>query len=111
MKLGELFDKGEFVVTGEVGPVKGVIPRDENFVPSCVKEAKHLNGCVHAINVTDNQSAVMKLGSLAACVRLKKKRTRTDLPDHVPGPESDRPAVGAPDRFFTGGRQHAAAHR
>jgi hypothetical protein len=41
MKLGELFDKGEFVVTGEVGPVKGVIPRDENFVPSCAKEAKH----------------------------------------------------------------------
>jgi 5,10-methylenetetrahydrofolate reductase len=72
MKLGELFQKGEFVVTGEVGPVKGAIPRDENFVPSCVKEAKHLNGCVHAINVTDNQSAVMKLGSLAACVRLKK---------------------------------------
>lgn len=31
MKLGELFDKGEFVVTGEVGPVKGAIPRDENF--------------------------------------------------------------------------------
>ena len=31
-----------------------------------------MNGSAHAINVTDNQSAVMKLGSLAACVRLKK---------------------------------------
>lgn len=72
MKLCELFDKGEFVVTGEVGPVKGAIPRGDNFVPPCAEEAKHLNGCVHAINVTDNQSAVMKLGSLAACVRLKK---------------------------------------
>jgi len=72
MKLGELFDTGEFVVTGEVGPVKGAIPRDESFVPPCAKEAEHLNGQVHAINVTDNQSAVMRLGSLAACVRLRK---------------------------------------
>ena len=72
MKLDELFNNGKFVVTGEVGPVKGAIPRDENFVPPCAKEAEHLNGHVHAINVTDNQSAVMRLGSLAACIRLKK---------------------------------------
>jgi len=72
MKLGELFDKGKFVVTGEVGPVKGAIPRDESFVPPCAQEAEHLNGRVDAINVTDNQSAVMRLGSLAACVRLRK---------------------------------------
>ena len=72
MKLGELFDNGAFVVTGEVGPVKGAIPRDENVVPPCAKEAESLNGSVHAINVTDNQSAVMRLGSLAACVRLRK---------------------------------------
>ncbi len=73
MKLGELFDKGEFVISGEVGPVKGAIPRDRDFVPPCEKEAVNLNGAVHAINVTDNQSAVMRLGSLAACVRLKSK--------------------------------------
>ena len=72
MKLGELFEKGKFVVTGEVGPVKGAIPRDDSVVPPCAREAEHLNGAVHAINVTDNQSAVMRLGSLAACVRLKK---------------------------------------
>ena len=72
MKLTELFDKDEFVVTGEVGPVKGAIPRDKNFVPPCRKEAEHLNGWVHAINVTDNQSAVMRLGSLAASVKLKQ---------------------------------------
>jgi 5,10-methylenetetrahydrofolate reductase len=72
MKLGEFFNEGKFVVTGEVGPVKGAIPRDESYVPPCAREAEHLNGYVHAINVTDNQSAVMRLGSLAACVRLKK---------------------------------------
>jgi methylenetetrahydrofolate reductase (NADPH) len=71
MKLSKLFEKGEFVVTGEVGPVKGVIPRDSEAVPPCAKEAAHLKGFVHGINVTDNQSAVMRLGSLAASKRLK----------------------------------------
>ena len=73
MKLSNLFDNGKFVVTGEVGPVKGAIPRDNTFIPPCQKEAEHLKGVVHAINVTDNQSAVMKLGSLAASIRLKEK--------------------------------------
>ncbi|MDM8542711.1 methylenetetrahydrofolate reductase [Desulfococcaceae bacterium HSG9] len=72
MKLSELFDKSEFVVTGEVGPVKGAIPRDKDYVPPCMAEALHLEKKVHAINVTDNQSAVMKLGSMAASVKLKQ---------------------------------------
>jgi 5,10-methylenetetrahydrofolate reductase len=38
----------------------------------CHKEAEVLRGRVHGVNVTDNQSAVMKLGSLAACVKLKE---------------------------------------
>jgi 5,10-methylenetetrahydrofolate reductase len=71
MKLKDVFDRGEFVISSEVGPVKGAIPRDPDFVPPCQQEAQHLKGSVHAINVTDNQSAVMKLGSLAASVRLK----------------------------------------
>ncbi|MCP4722966.1 MAG: methylenetetrahydrofolate reductase [Desulfobacteraceae bacterium] len=71
MKLTTLFEKGEFVVTGEVGPIKGAIHRDKSIEPSCAIEALHLNQHVHAVNVTDNQSAVMRLGSLAASVRLK----------------------------------------
>ena len=73
MKITRLFDKGEFVVTGEVGPTKGAVPRDPYAVPSCAREALALSGVTHAINVTDNQSAVMRLGSLAACVQLKLK--------------------------------------
>ncbi len=72
MKLAELFSRGEFVITGEVGPVKGTVSRDKNYVAPCVKEAEVLKGRVHGVNVTDNQSAVMKLGSLAACVKLKE---------------------------------------
>ncbi len=71
MKLTTLFDKGEFVITGEVGPIKGAIHRDKSIEPSCAIEALQLNQHVHAVNVTDNQSAVMRLGSLAASVRLK----------------------------------------
>jgi len=71
MKLTTLFDKGQFVITGEVGPIKGAIHRDKSIEPSCAIEALHLNRDVHAVNVTDNQSAVMRLGSLAASVRLK----------------------------------------
>ncbi len=73
MKLTDLFEKHEFVVTSEVGPAKGAIPRDISIVTNCVKEARHLLGCVHAVNVTDNQSAVMRLGSLAASIRLKQE--------------------------------------
>lgn len=73
MKITRLFDKGEFVVTGEVGPIKGAVPRDPGLIPNCVREALALSGITHAINVTDNQSAVMRLGSMAACVELKKR--------------------------------------
>ena len=67
MKLSNLFDQGKFVVTGEVGPVKGAIPRDNNFIPPCMKEAEYLKGHVHAINVTDNQTAVVRMASMAVC--------------------------------------------
>jgi methylenetetrahydrofolate reductase (NADPH) len=71
MKLTERFKAGEFVVTSEVGPMKGCIR--EGTVPDFLQEAKKVAGYVHAVNVTDNQSAVMKLGSLAASVYLKRE--------------------------------------
>lgn len=73
MKLTELFKEGTFVITGEVGPIKGSVSRDGRIQPRCASEAEELRGHVHAVNVTDNQSAVMRLGSLAASVRLKEQ--------------------------------------
>lgn len=74
MKITELFDKGEFVITNEVGPVKGCHrSNNRNDLPPCVREAEIVRHCTHAINVTDNQSAAMRLGSLAASVALKKQ--------------------------------------
>ena len=65
MRITELFDNGEFVVTAEVGPPKGI---DASHV---VSEAKEYLSGITAVNVTDNQSSVMRMGSLPACVMLQ----------------------------------------
>jgi 5,10-methylenetetrahydrofolate reductase len=66
LKITELFKRGEFVVTAEVGPPKGF------HIDHLIEEAKeYLKGRVHAVNVTDNQSSIMRLGSLATCKVLK----------------------------------------
>ena len=67
MKITELFKRGEFVVTAEVGPPKGF------HIEHLLDEADQYLKGVTAINVTDNQSSVMRLGSLAACVSLKNR--------------------------------------
>ena len=62
--MQESLERREFVVTGEIGPPKGV------DIESTLEEASHLRGRVVAINVTDNQSSVMRIGSLGVCIRL-----------------------------------------
>ena len=59
MKITELFERGEFVVSAEVGPPKGF------HVEHMLEDAKKYLSGVTAVNVTDNQSSVMRLGSLA----------------------------------------------
>ena len=61
MSLKSMLEAGKFVVTAEVGPLKGTDTTE-------VKEvAELLQGKVAAANVTDQQSSVMRLGSLATC--------------------------------------------
>jgi len=58
-KLQAALQAGKFVVTGEIGPPKGT-----NVEP-CLHEAeKYLKGAVVAVNVTDLQTAVMRVGSM-----------------------------------------------
>ena len=64
MKITELFERGEFVVSAEVGPPKGC------HIEGLLEEAKTYLKGVTAVNVTDNQSSVMRLGSLATCKAL-----------------------------------------
>ena len=65
MKITELFERGEFVVSAEVGPPNGF------HVEHLLEEAKTYLSDITAVNVTDNQSSVMRLGSLAMCKALK----------------------------------------
>lgn len=65
MKITELFERGEFVVSAEVGPPKGI------HVEHLLEEAKTYLSGITAVNVTDNQSSVMRLGSLAMSKALK----------------------------------------
>lgn len=65
MKITEAFERGEFVVTAEVGPPKGF------HIEKMLEEAKTYLSGITAVNVTDNQSSVMRLGSLATCKALK----------------------------------------
>ncbi len=67
MRITELFDKGEFVVTAEVGPVKGT------NIDHLLTEAKEYLSGITAVNVTDNQSSVMRMGSLPVCVAMKNQ--------------------------------------
>jgi methylenetetrahydrofolate reductase (NADPH) len=67
MALQEALKSGKFVVTTEVGPLKGT---DTSEV---MEVAEILKGKVDGVNVTDQQSAVMRLGSLATCALLVQK--------------------------------------
>ena len=60
-KFKESLKSGQFVVTSEVGPPKGV------NINKCLDEAESIKERVTAFNVTDLQSAVMRFGSLATC--------------------------------------------
>ena len=58
-KLQQAFESGSFVFTGEIGPPKGT------NVQACLHEAEeYLKRSVTAVNVTDGQTAVMRIGSM-----------------------------------------------
>jgi 5,10-methylenetetrahydrofolate reductase len=61
MSFASKIKEGAFVVTSEIGPPKGT------EIEEAIKEAEMLRGKVDAFNVTDLQSSVMRLGSLATC--------------------------------------------
>lgn len=66
-RLKKVLNAGHFAVTAECGPPKGA----ETSVIR--KKAKFLKGFVDSVNVTDNQTGVVRLSSLASCVLLKKE--------------------------------------
>jgi methylenetetrahydrofolate reductase (NADPH) len=66
-QIKQALESGQFVVTGEIGPPKGVA------LDKCLHDADMIRNHVTAINVTDLQSAVMRIGSLAVSALLVKR--------------------------------------
>jgi methylenetetrahydrofolate reductase (NADPH) len=70
MKSGSNLEKilsgGQFAVTGELGPPKGT------DVTVIERKAKLLKGNVDAINVTDNQTAIVRMSSIAVSALLRQ---------------------------------------
>lgn len=61
MSFRDILNSGKFVVTAEVGPPKGT------DIKKMIHHIELLKGKVDALNVTDNQSAVMRICSMAVC--------------------------------------------
>jgi methylenetetrahydrofolate reductase (NADPH) len=64
-KLEKMLAAGHLAVTSECGPPRGSNPE------IIVNKAEMIREHVDAINITDNQTSVTRLCSLAACIRLK----------------------------------------
>ncbi|MEW6673201.1 MAG: methylenetetrahydrofolate reductase [Thermodesulfobacteriota bacterium] len=68
MKAGSNLEKiltaGHFAFTGELGPPRGADGAEVR------KKAAFLKGNVDAVNITDNQTAVVRMASWAACIIL-----------------------------------------
>lgn len=62
--LEKILEKGEFAVTGELGPPKG------NDVAVIKRKAEYLRGKVDAVNVTDNQTSIVRMSSIATSALL-----------------------------------------
>ena len=64
-KLEKVLAAGHLAVTSECGPPRGSDPE------VIIKKAEMIKDHVDAINITDNQTSVTRMCSLAACIRLK----------------------------------------
>ncbi len=65
--LQRLLEAGQFVVTAEIGPPKSADPETVR------NAARALRGCVDAVNVTDNQTAVVRMSSVATALLIMQE--------------------------------------
>jgi 5,10-methylenetetrahydrofolate reductase len=64
--LEKILESGRFAVTAEAGPPKGT------SAAVIQRKGEILRNCCDAVNVTDNQTAIVRMSSLAGCVLLKQ---------------------------------------
>ncbi|MEW6078050.1 MAG: methylenetetrahydrofolate reductase [Thermodesulfobacteriota bacterium] len=65
-RLEKIMASGQLAVTSECGPPRGSDPE------VITRKGELLRGVVDAVNITDNQTSVTRMCSLAACIRLKQ---------------------------------------
>jgi methylenetetrahydrofolate reductase (NADH) len=65
-KLEKILSEGHLAVTSEVGPPRGSDPEE------VIEKATLIKDHVDVINVTDNQTSVTRMSSLAACIHIKQ---------------------------------------
>jgi 5,10-methylenetetrahydrofolate reductase len=65
--LEKVLESGKFAVTAEAGPPKGT------SAAVMLKKGELLRNCCDAANVTDNQTAIVRMSSLAGSVLLKQQ--------------------------------------
>jgi len=64
--LEKILTSGQLAVTSECGPPRGAQPQKVR------EKAEMLRGVVDGVNVTDNQTAMVRMSSLAACILIKQ---------------------------------------
>ena len=67
--LERVLEAGHFAVTAECGPPRGADPE------VVLKKAELVKGNVDACNVTDNQTSVVRMSSVAGCMLVKQSGT------------------------------------
>lgn len=72
-RLEKILTSGQFAVTGECGPPRGADGEEVR------KKAAHLKGVVDSVNVTDNQTAVVRMSSMAGCLLLMQEGLEPNL--------------------------------
>ena len=65
--LEKVLEAGRFAVTAEAGPPKGTSAQ------VILRKAELLHHCCDAVNVTDNQTAIVRMSSFAGCLLLKQR--------------------------------------
>jgi methylenetetrahydrofolate reductase (NADPH) len=66
-RLEKILAAGHLAVTSECGPPRGAKPEE------VIAKSKYLAGIVDAVNVTDNQTAMVRMSSLAASILIKQQ--------------------------------------
>ena len=72
-KLEKILASGQLAVTSECGPPRGSDPE------TIKKKAEMIRNHVDAINITDNQTSVTRLCSLASCIHLRSMGVEATL--------------------------------